>query len=128
MLAVVVAETVVGVAALDDDAGRRHVGDVDGVVLAGDDRLGEVATDLLAVDVERGDELHVTDVVAAEVDVHQAGHPRVRVGVLVELDALDEGRGAVAHADDGDSNRTHQRCSPSIAELSRCSGWWWDGA
>ena len=76
-LAVVVAETVVGVAALDDDAVRRDVGDVDRVVLAGDDRLGEVATDLLAVDVERGDELDVADVVAAEVDVHQPWHARL---------------------------------------------------
>ncbi len=74
-LAVVLAETVEGVAALDGDAGRRHVGDLDGVVLAGADGLGEVVADLLAVDVERGDELDVADVVLAELDVHEArGH------------------------------------------------------
>jgi hypothetical protein len=95
------------VTTLHDDAGRRDVGDLDRVVLAGDDRLGEVTTDLLAVDVERGDELDVTDVVATEVDVHQTWDPRVTVGVAVELDALDEGRGAVAHANNGDSDRTH---------------------
>ena len=124
-LAVVLAETVVGVAALDDDAGRRHVGDVDRVVLAGDDRLGEVTTDLLAVDVERRDELHVTDVVAAEVDVHEAGDARLGVGVLVELDALDERRGAVADADDGDSNGTHrggllQLLNSALRRTMRC--------
>jgi hypothetical protein len=51
------------VAALHGDAGRRHVGDLDGVVLAGVDRLGEVEADLLGVDVERGDELDVAHVV-----------------------------------------------------------------
>ena len=106
-LAVVLAEAVEGVAALHDDAGRRHVADLDGVVLGGADRLGEVEADLLAVDVERGDELDVADVVVAELHVHQAGDGAGRVGVLVVLDALDERRGAVADADDGDANRTH---------------------
>ena len=49
-------------------------------------------------------ELDVADVVAAEVDVHEARDLLVRVGVLVVLDALDEGRGAVADADDGDAD------------------------
>ena len=54
------------------------------------------------VDVEGRRELDVADVVAAQVDVHQARDELVRAGVLVVLDALHEGRGAVAHADDGD--------------------------
>jgi hypothetical protein len=73
-LAVVLAEAVEGVAALHGDASGRHVGDLDGVVLGGVDRLGEVLADLLVVDVERGDELHVADVVVTEGDVHQTGH------------------------------------------------------
>jgi hypothetical protein len=40
-------------------------------------------------------------VVAAELDVHQAGYALVRIGVLVVLHALDERGGAVADADDG---------------------------
>lgn len=59
-------------AALDGDALVRHVADLDGVVLAGADGVREVEADLLRVDVERGDELDVTDVVVAELDVHQA--------------------------------------------------------
>ena len=51
-----------------------HIGELDGVVLAAEDRLAQVAADLVGVDVERGRELDVGDVVAAEVDVHQAGH------------------------------------------------------
>ena len=68
-----------------------HVGDLDGVVLGGVDGLGEVEADLLGVDVERGDELDVGDVVVAELDVHQARDGAGRVGVLVVLDALDQG-------------------------------------
>ena len=90
-LAVVLAEAVEGVAALDGDAGRRHVGDLDGVVLAREDRVGQVEADLLGVDVERGDELDVAHVVLTELDVHQTGDGRVLVGILVVLNALDQG-------------------------------------
>ena len=53
------------------------------------------------VDIERRDESDVADVVAAEVDVHQAGDPGRRIRVAVVLDALHERRGTVADADDG---------------------------
>src|SRR6185436_7564269 len=100
----VLAEAVVRHAAVDRHVEVRHVGELDRVVLAGPDRLGEVLADLLLVDVEGGRELHVADVVAAEVDVHEAGHSAVRVGVLVVLDALHERVGAVADADDGNAH------------------------
>ncbi len=106
-LEVVLAEAVEGVAALDDHTGRRHVADADRVVLRGLRRLGEVEPDLLGVDVERGDELDVVDVVVTEHDVHQTGDVARRVGVLVVLDALDQGRRAVADAHDCYSYRTH---------------------
>ena len=111
-LPVVLAQTVEGVAALHGDAERRHVADLDRVVLAGADGLGQVEADLLAVDVERGDELDVADVVVAELDVHEPGHRARRVGVAVVVHALDEGRGAVADADDGDADGSHA-LSPS---------------
>ena len=100
--------------------------ELDGVVLAGEDRLGEVLADLVRVDVERGDELDVADVVAAEVDVHQAGDVRVRVGVSVVLDALDEGGGAVADADDGDAHLVGRAGTPVLRAIrghgSSCAG------
>ena len=77
-------------AALHRDVELRDVADLDGVVLAGEDCLRQVETDLLGVDVERGHELDVADVVRPEVDVHQAGDLLRRVGVLIEMDALDE--------------------------------------
>ena len=92
-------------AALDGHAGRRDVGDLDGVVFAGQDGIGEIDADLLAVDVERGDELDVVDVVLAELHVHQAGNRGLGVGVPVVLDALDKRRGAVAHTNDCNTNR-----------------------
>ena len=101
-LGVVLADAVEGRAALHGDVGRRHVGDLDGVVLRREDRLGQVEADLLGVDVERGDELHVADVVLAELHVHQAGHGGVLVGVLVVLHALHKRGRAVAYADNRD--------------------------
>src|SRR6185295_13237938 len=104
LLLEVLAEAVVGHAPLDLDPQVGHVGELDRVVLTGPDRLGEVLADLLGVDVEGGHELDVADVVAAEVDVHQAGHFVGGIGVLVVLDALDEGVGAVADPDDRDAD------------------------
>ena len=63
--------------------------------------------DLLGVDVEGGDELDVADVVAAEDDVHEAGHPVGRVGVLVVGEPLHQRAGAVAHAGDGEPDSGH---------------------
>ena len=80
------------------------VGELDRVVDAGEDRLAEVEADLVGVDVEGGDELDVADVVAAELDVHEAGHAFGRVGVAVELDALHEAARAVADAGDRDAD------------------------
>ena len=61
------------------------VGELDRVVRVRPDRVGEVVADLALDDVERRDELDVADVVAAEVDVHEAGDELVVVGVLVVL-------------------------------------------
>ncbi len=89
-LGVVLADAVERRPALHGDVGRRDVGDLDGVVLRGEDGLGEVEADLLRVNVEGGDELHVADVVLAQLDVHQAGHRGVLIGVLVVLHTLNE--------------------------------------
>ena len=84
--------------------GLRHVGELDRVVRVRPHRVGEVLADLVGGDVERRRELDVGDVVAAEVDVHQAGDELVVRRVLVVLHALDQRVGAVADADDGDAH------------------------
>ena len=101
-LAEVLAEAVVGHPALDLDAEVRHLLEDVGVVRLGVDRLGQVLADLVLVDVEGGHELDVADVVAAELDVHEARDEVVLLGVLVVVAALDEAAGAVPDADDGD--------------------------
>ena len=83
---------------------RDVVAELERVVLAGEDRLGEVLADLVGVDVEGGRELDVADVVAAEVDVHEPGDGLGGIGVLVVVDALHERGRAVADADDGDAD------------------------
>ena len=71
-LAEVLAEAVVGHAALDVDAQVLDLLEDVRVVRLRVDRLGQVLADLVLVDVEGRDELDVADVIAAEVDVHQA--------------------------------------------------------
>ena len=91
-----------GHAALDGHAGRPDLVERVGVVRLGVDRLGEVLADLVLVDVEGRDEVDVADVVAAQIDVHQARDEVVGVRVLVVVAALDEAAGAVPDPDDGD--------------------------
>ena len=133
---VVLADAVQCRPAAHDDVGRRHVGDLDGVVLRGEDSLGEVEAHFLGIDVERGDELDVANVVRAEHDMHQAGNRCVGVGVLVVLHALHQRGRAVADPDDGDAHirrrsrrvvLSHGR-SPSCTSVYRgllqlCSEW-----
>jgi hypothetical protein len=94
----VLAEAVMRHAAVDGHVELRHVGELHRVVLARPDRLGQVFADLVLIDVERRRELDVGDVVSADVHVHEARNRLVGVRVLVVLDALHEGRCAVAHA------------------------------
>ena len=100
----VLADAVVRHAAGDLDAGLRDVGELDRVVRMRPHRVGEVVADLALDDVERRRELDVADVVAAEVDVHEAGDELILVRVLVVLAALEQRVGAVADADDGDAH------------------------
>ena len=122
----VLAEAVVRHAALDDDVLLGHARELDRVVLTGEDRVGEVLADLLLVDVNRGDELDVLDVVPAEIDVHQAGDHLIGGSVLVVLNALDEGRGAVADADDGDADLAVRatRAILGSGHVQVPPGWW----
>ena len=100
----VLAEPVVGHAAVDVDPEVRDVREAVRVVRLDTDRLGEVLADLVLVDVEGRDELDVTDVVSAEVDVHEAGDEVAVLGIGVVVAALDQAAGAVADAHDGDAH------------------------
>ena len=114
----VLADAVQGVAAADANARGRHVGKADRVVGLGENGFCEVVADLAAVDVEGGDELEIAHVVAAKVDVHQAGHERLWRGVVVLVDALDQGRGAVADTDESDADRAPGGARSSRAHTS----------
>ena len=102
-LGVVLADAVQRRAALHGHVGGRNVGDLDRVVLRREDRLGQVEADLLGVHVERCHELHVTNVVLAELHMHEAGHGVVLVGVEIVLHTLDQRGRAVPDTDNGDS-------------------------
>src|SRR5207302_2999548 len=58
----------------DFHPGSRNVGEAVGVVGCLIDCVGEILADLVPIHVDRGDKVDVTDVIAAEVDVHDSGH------------------------------------------------------
>ncbi len=78
----------------------RHVAELVGVVRLREDGLGDVPPHLVLVDVDRGRELDVTDVVTAEIDVHESRHERIGRRVLVVLHSLHKGGRAVPQSDD----------------------------
>jgi len=100
----VLAQPVMGHAAHYGHVQVRDVRELHRVVGVGKNGLGEVFADLGVYDVDCGRKLDVANVIAAQVDVHQAGNPVSVGGIAVELDALHQGRGAVAHANDRDSH------------------------
>ena len=85
-----------------------------GVVRPRMDRLGNVVADLGVRDIEGGGYLDVADMIAAEIGVHEPGDGLVSVGITVVGQPLDEGGGAVPHADEADADlpRTHD-CTSS---------------
>src|SRR5690242_16020647 len=74
------------------------------VVRRGPDRVGHVVSDLAGIDVKCRGDLDVTDVIAAEVHIHQARDRLIGVGVAIVREPLDEGAGAIADADDADAD------------------------
>ena len=97
----VAADAVVGHTALDGDAQGGDFGEFDGVVGRGKDGGGEVFADLVFVDVEGGDNFDVLDAVVADLVVHNAGDFGGGRHFHILVDALHEGGGAIADADDG---------------------------
>ncbi len=99
----VLAQAIQRRAALHLHAGPVGLGEDDGVVGLQQYGFGDVAADLSGVDVEGRGDLDVRDVVAAQVDVHQAGRRFVLGGFGVVAEALNQRRGAIANPDDPDT-------------------------
>src|SRR5437588_8807733 len=69
----VLAEPVVGHAPVDRHPQVGNLGKLDSIVLAGEDSLREVLSDLFGVNIKGAAELDVADVITAKVHVHQSG-------------------------------------------------------
>jgi len=58
---------------MHDNAGLRNAGKAVGVVRAGPDRFGDIATHFVCVHVEGRGYLNVAHMIAADIGVHEAG-------------------------------------------------------
>jgi hypothetical protein len=116
----ILADTVEGRSAVHLDALWENVGETGRIVWFCKDCFGDVAIDLVLVDVESGRDLDVLQTIAADLGVHQAGRRFVSGGVRIELQALNERRGAVANPDDTDTYLAPRRGRHVHAKL-RCA-------
>ena len=101
---VVLAQTVQSGSTFHRHTSRRHVGNFDGVVFAGQDRVSDVLAHLLRIYIEGGDEFEVADVIVTELDMHETWNLFVRLSVPVVFDSLNEGSRAVSEPCDGYAN------------------------
>ena len=69
----VLAQTVVGHPAFDAHTQGRNVRKLHGIVGLGKDGFREVSTNFIDIDVKGGHKIDVPNMVAAQIDVHQAG-------------------------------------------------------
>ena len=96
-----------GRAAAHLDTCRAEVGEADRVVRRRLERIGEVASDLALRDIERRDAIDVAHMVAAELQMHEAGYRVVAFRAAVEFDPLDQRGGAISRPDDRDPDFRH---------------------
>ncbi len=75
-----------------------------GVVRVSSDRFTQIQTHFGIHDIECSRKLDVVHMVAPQVDMHQAGNAVVFLRVAVEMHTLDQRRGAVPNANNGDTN------------------------
>ena len=100
----ILADPIVGHAPRDLHAAAGDIREAVGVVRRLIDGIGEILADLVPVDVDSRDEVHIIDVISAEVDVHDPRDPVARLGVAVVVHALNERARAVADTDDRDAD------------------------
>ena len=78
------------------DTGWRYIIEIKGVVGWRNDCLCQILADLIFINIEGGDEVDITYVIAAEIDVHQSGDEFNILCFLIEMNALHQRRTAVA--------------------------------
>jgi hypothetical protein len=73
----------------------RDIAELVGVVGWGINGLRQVLAHLVLVDIDGGYEIDIADVIAAKVDMHQAGYELIFLGILVIMHPLYKGGCAV---------------------------------
>ena len=79
-----------GHAAFHLDTQVRDVGELEGIVGERKKGFGKILADLGVDDIKGSRKLDITDVIPAQVDVHQSGDAVIIFGILIELDTLHQ--------------------------------------
>src|SRR5206468_2401946 len=79
------------------------------VVLPAVNRAVEVLADLSIIDIKCRYHFDITDVITAEIDMHESGDRLARVSVCVIVQALNEATGAISYANNCNFNARHAR-------------------
>ncbi len=120
LLLQVFAQTVVRHAAMDRHAQVRHVGELDGVVLARPDRFAQVFADFFDVDVKRGAEFNVTDVIIAQTGRASGREWYLRASHSGNKTTLNERISAVADANNRNADFLGHRQTSIVVISDSC--------
>ncbi|MBA7582593.1 hypothetical protein ES708_24525 [subsurface metagenome] len=82
---------------LNLNPGGGHLTKLEGVVGWGKNSLGYILANLVLINIKGSHEIDITDMIPAEINVHQPGNKFVIFGFLIVVNALNQGGGAVAH-------------------------------
>jgi hypothetical protein len=90
-----------GHAPLDLNPGSGHLAELKGIVGLGKNGSGQILAHLVLINIKGSHEIDIADMIAAKIDMHKSGHKLILFGFTIVVDALNQGRGTIAHTDYG---------------------------
>ncbi len=111
----VFSEAVVSHSPFDFDFEMRNFGKLGGSIRRSENRLTEVFTHFIFIDIKGRHEFDIADRVSSQVDVHDSWNIVCFFGIFVIFNALDQSRRTVSDTNYSDSNFTHSLRPPFLA-------------
>jgi hypothetical protein len=78
--------------------GSGHLTKLEGIIGFGKNGSGQVLTYLVLINIEGSHEINIADMIPAEIDMHKSRYKFILFCFLIVVNALNQGRGTIAHS------------------------------